>query len=231
MAGAQRISNRRELDAAIAALAKSDRKLARIAERVGSLSLHRRKTGFSALAEIVVSQQLSAAAADTIFGRLSLCIVPFDPPTLLSTSEEVLRAAGLSAPKQRHLRAISARITGGMLDLARLSRLGDEEARAHMIETPGIGPWTAEIYLMSSLGRADIWPAGDIALVAAVTMSLGLKERPDTQAMARLGERYRPWRTIAARLFWADYRRAQLEARKRAALLGDAAKSRRAAAA
>jgi DNA-3-methyladenine glycosylase II len=216
VARAKSIRNKRELEHAVSELARIDDRIAGISARVRPLTFVRGERGFAALAEIVVSQQLSSAAADTIFGRLKQCIDPFDPATLLSTSDQTLRTAGLSAPKQRHLRAIAARIVSGELDLSCLSGLGDEEARAHLVETPGIGPWTADIYLMFSLMRADIWPVGDVALVAAVTSALGLRKRPDAKAMTRLGEPYRPWRTIAARFFWAEYRRVQQEAKARA---------------
>ena len=166
---------------------------------------------------IVTSQQLSAAAADTIFGRLKAAVVPFEPATFLTKSDKALRACGLSAPKQRHMRSIAARIVAGSLDLDRIRRMSDEEAHAHLVETKGIGPWTAEIYLMFGLRRADIWPGGDLALQAAVAESLGLKKRPDAKAMARIGERYKPWRAVAARLFWRYARLKREEAKREGA--------------
>src|SRR5262249_33864296 len=92
------------------------------------------------------------------------------------------------------------------LDLKAIAGMSDENAHEHLTETPGIGPWTADIYLMSYLGRADIWPAGDVALQTAVARALRLKARPDVEAMMEIGERWRPWRTVAARLFWTHYR-------------------------
>ncbi|HEX7727102.1 MAG TPA: hypothetical protein VF410_11155, partial [Rhizomicrobium sp.] len=162
----------------------------------------RRKHGFEALVDIVVSQQLSIAAADTIFGRVKEKVVPFDPPTLLATPAEVLRACGLSAPKQKHMKTIAAAILDGSLDLKRVRAMQDDDARAHLTAVKGIGPWTADIYLMSSLGRADIWPVGDVGLQAAITRVLKLKKRPNEKAMERLSKNWRPWRTVAARLFW-----------------------------
>jgi len=93
--------------------------------------------------------------------------------------------------------------------------MADDEAHAHLVETKGIGPWTAEIYLMFGLGRADIWPAGDLALQVAVAESLGLKKRPDAKTMTKIGERYRPWRAVAARLFWAHARLKREQAKRK----------------
>lgn len=152
--------------------------------------------------EIIVNQQLSTAAADTIFGRVKRKVVPFDPATLIATDAETLRACGLSAPKQKHMKSIAAAILDGSLDLKRVRRMADEEARAHLTAIKGIGPWTADIYLMSSLGRADIWPVGDVALQAAVARALKLKKRPNEKAMEKLSKAWRPWRTVAARVFW-----------------------------
>ncbi len=206
MAKIRRLRNRRDLTKGVAALVAIDKSLKKIAKHADRLSISQAEEGFEALLEIVVSQQLSSAAADTIFARVKERVVPFDPETLLETDAEVLRAAGLSAPKQKHMRSIAARIVSGELDLVRLAEMHDDEAHAHLVETSGIGPWTAQVYLMSSLKRADVWPAGDVALQAAVTKALGLKKRPDIKAMIALGERWRPWRTVAARLFWTHYR-------------------------
>jgi DNA-3-methyladenine glycosylase II len=214
-----RIRHRKDLDRAIASLAASDARMRRIAKLVGSLPLSAREEGFEALLSIVASQQLSAAAADTIFKRLKSAIEPFEPANLLTKSDEELRTCGLSAPKQRHMRSIALRIVDGSLDLGRVRTLADEEAHAHLVQTKGIGPWTAEIYLMFGLGRADIWPAGDLALQVAVAESLRLRNRPDTKAMIRIGERYKPWRAVAARLFWAHARLKGEEAKRKKGLV------------
>jgi len=100
------------------------------------------------------------------------------------------------------MKTIAGAILGGSLDLKRVRRMADDDARAHLTAVKGIGPWTADVYLMSSLGRADIWPVGDVALQAAITRALGLRKRPNEKAMEKLSKVWRPWRTIAARLFW-----------------------------
>ncbi len=215
-----RITTPGELDAAVAALLAADARLHPVLARIGKPPhRHRRKDGFEALVEIVVSQQLSTAAADTIFGWVKQKVVPFDPATLLATDAETLRACGLSAPKQKHMKTIAAAILDGSLDLKRVKRLADEEARAHLTAIKGIGPWTADIYLMSSLGRADIWPVGDVALQAAIARALKLRKRPNEKAMEKIAKSWRPWRTIAARIFWIhedDLRREKREAEARA---------------
>jgi DNA-3-methyladenine glycosylase II len=198
-----RIASARQLDEALAALVAADRRLHPVVRRAGKPSfVARRKHGFEALVSIVVSQQLSNAAADTIFARVKDKVVPFEPQAVLAADVKILRACGLSAPKQKHLKTIAAAIADGSLDLKRVRRMADDEARAHLTAVKGIGPWTADVYLMSSLGRADIWPVGDVALQAAITRVLGLRKRPNEKAMEKLSQLWRPWRTVAARLFW-----------------------------
>ena len=206
MARIRRLRSRRDIKKGVAELVAIDRSLKKIARHADRLALPQGEEGFEALIEIVVSQQLSSAAADTIFARVKERVVPFDPPTLLAADSETLRAAGLSAPKQKHMRSIASRIVSGELDLVRVAEMHDDDAHAHLVETSGIGPWTAQVYLMSCLKRADVWPAGDVALQAAVTKALGLRKRPDIKKMIALGERFRPWRSVAARLFWTHYR-------------------------
>jgi DNA-3-methyladenine glycosylase II len=198
-----RISSAAEQDAAIAALLAADKRLHPVVARTGRPPFKpRRKHGFEAPVDIVVSQQLSIAAADTIFGRVKEKVSPFTPQNLLATSAETLRACGLSAPKQKHMRSIATAILDGSLDLRRVRHMHDDDARVHLTAVKGIGPWTADIYLMSSLGRADVWPVADVGLQAAIARALKLKKRPNEKQMERLSKDWRPWRTIAARLFW-----------------------------
>jgi DNA-3-methyladenine glycosylase II len=198
-----RIASQGHLHVAIDALIAADKRFHPVVKRTGRPKfVPRRKHGFEALVDIVVSQQLSIAAADTIFGRVKEKVVPFDPPTLLATDAEVLRACGLSGPKQKHMKSIAAAILDGSLDLKRVRNMQDDDARAHLTAVKGIGPWTADIYLMSSLGRADIWPVGDVGLQAAITRALNLRKRPNEKQMEKLSRNWRPWRTVAARMFW-----------------------------
>ncbi len=215
-----RIATAEHLDEAIAALVAADRRLHAVVARAGNPQfVSRRRHGFEALISIVVSQQLSVAAADTIFARVKEKVSPFEPAAVLAADAVTLRACGLSAPKQKHIKAIASAILDGSLDLTRVRRLADDDARAHLTAVKGIGPWTADIYLMSSLGRADIWPVGDVALQAAIARALGMRKRPNEKAMERLSKAWRPWRTVAARLFWIHedgLRREKREAEKSA---------------
>ncbi|HWD48794.1 MAG TPA: hypothetical protein VG309_02645 [Rhizomicrobium sp.] len=214
-----RIASAKHIDDAIAALIAADKRFHPMVKRAGKPPfLPRRKHGFEALMDIVVSQQLSIAAADTIFGRVKEKVVPFDPATMLATEPETLRACGLSAPKQKHMKSIASAILEGTLDLKRVRALHDDDARAHLTAIKGIGPWTADIYLMSSLGRADVWPVADVGLQAALTRVLGLRKRPNEKQMEKLSQTWRPWRTVAARLLWTHedgIRREKREAEKR----------------
>ena len=220
MSKPHRIASPAHLEEAVAHLLAADARFGEIIARTGKPQfMPRRRHGFERLLDIVASQQLSSAAADTIFKRLKEKVVPFDPKTLLATDDAVLRAVGLSAPKQKHMKSIAAAILDGSLDLNRIRRMSDEEARAHLTAIKGIGPWTADIYLMSCLGRADIWPVADVGLQAAIARALKLKKRPNEKAMERLSKNWRPWRTVAARLFWTHedgVRREKREALKAA---------------
>jgi len=215
-----RISSAKHIDDAIAALIAADKRFHPIVKRAGKPAfVPRRRHGFEALMDIVVSQQLSIAAADTIFGRVKEKVVPFEPATLLATPAETLRACGLSAPKQKHMKSIATAIADGTLDLKRVRNMHDNDAREHLTAIKGIGPWTADIYLMSSLGRADIWPVADVGLQAAITRAFGLKKRPNEKQMEKLSKAWQPWRTVVARLLWIHedgIRREKREAEKRA---------------
>ena len=201
-----RIASPAHLDEAIGHLLKADRRLHPIVKHTGKPAfVPRRRHGFEALVSIVVSQQLSGAASDTIFGRVKEKVVPFDPATLIATDATTLRACGLSAPKQKHMKTIAAAILDGSLDLKRVRGMADEDARAHLTAVKGIGPWTADVYLMSSLGRADMWPVGDVSLQAAVQNVLGLKKRPSEKAMEKLSKIWSPCRTVAARILWIHW--------------------------
>jgi DNA-3-methyladenine glycosylase II len=201
-----RIRTLADLERATDALIASDPRLVPILARTGPLPLRRREPGFKSLIGIVCDQQISRAAADSIFRRLEAGLGLFTADAWLAAEEAALAKAGMSRPKLRHARAIAERVADGRLDLARLVRLSDDKAREHLIETPGIGRWTADIYLLSCHGRSDIWPAGDLALQAAVAAGLKLRERPNEKKMDAIAERWRPYRGVAARLFWAYYR-------------------------
>jgi DNA-3-methyladenine glycosylase II len=197
----------------VRALRRKCEVLRRVHDLTGHPPLRLRPAGFEGLARIIVGQQLSVASATAIWERTALACQPFKPAVLLALTDKQLAAAGLSRPKIRTLRAISEACAGG-LDLTRLEHLAHEEVHATLTAVSGIGPWTADVYIMFCLGRADGWAPGDLALQVAAQQALGLDERPDPVEMLELAERWRPWRGVAARLLWAYY--AALKAKRTA---------------
>ena len=161
--------------------------------------------GFEGLARIVVGQQLSLASAQAIWGRMQRAAQPMTPRAFLKLSDAELRAAGLSTGKVKTLRALSEAMVGG-LDLDRLARAPETEVHETLTALPGIGPWSADIYLLFCLGRADAFAAGDLALQIAARAALGLEERPSRDELFAIAERWRPWRGVAAHLLWAYYK-------------------------
>jgi len=173
-------------------------------DTAGDPPLRRRPAGFEGLGRVIVGQQLSVASASAIWERTAVACRPFEPHILLGLEDKQLAGAGLSRPKIRTLRAIATACADG-LDLAALDQASEEEVHAALTEVVGIGPWTADIYIMFCLGRADGWAPGDLALQIATQQALGLKERPGKDEMMAIAERWRPWRGVAARLLWAYY--------------------------
>ena len=190
----------------LAHLKKRDRKLAPVIERVGTVPLRRHKPGFAGLCDIVISQQLSVASANAIMTRTVSGIGELVPAAILAADDPALRACGLSGPKMRTLRAVADAAHSGALPIASLHTIPVDEAVALMTAVKGIGPWTAEIYLMFYVGHADIFAPGDLALQESARIALKLKKRPTAKKMAVIAERWRPWRAVAARLLWAYYR-------------------------
>ena len=180
--------------------------IAHLLEVGGPPPLRRREPGFPGLAWIVVSQQVSVASADAIHGRLTRAIDPLTPDALLARTDEELAACGLSTPKRRTLRALALALQSGSLDLAGLADMDALEAHAALVAVHGIGPWTADIFLLFCLGHPDAWPAGDLALQEAARLALKLRSRPDARKLDKIGERWRPYRGVAARLLWAYYK-------------------------
>ncbi|MCB1492180.1 MAG: DNA-3-methyladenine glycosylase 2 family protein [Rhodobiaceae bacterium] len=193
-----------DIAAALDGLAAADPRLVPVMKIAGPVPLRRRAPGFEGLAEIVVSQQVSKASAEAIWGRLMTEVAPFAPETFIGVDDEALKRAGLSRPKQRTLRAVAAALCDGF-DLDTTAQMEGTEAIAAMTALHGIGPWTAEVYLMFCCGHPDLFPARDVALQNAVQHAFGLEERPGEKALYALSEQWAPWRATAARLFWAYY--------------------------
>jgi len=174
-------------------------------DHAGDPPVRQHAPGFEGLARIVVGQQLSLASAQAIWGRLQRAAQPMTPRAFVKLSDAELRAAGLSSGKVKTLRALSGAILSG-LDLDRLARAPETEVHEALTALPGIGPWSADIYLLFCLGRADAFAAGDLALQIAARAALGLEQRPSRDELFAIAERWRPWRGVAAHLLWAYYK-------------------------
>jgi DNA-3-methyladenine glycosylase II len=194
-----------DLHKALRKLIKADPRLAPVLEKAGRPSLRRREAGFAGLCAIVTSQQLSTSSARAIWTRLAAAFDPFHHDALRRARPAKLARLGLSKPKIRTLKAVSAALAKGKIDLDAIGRMAADDAHNALIALHGIGPWTADIYLLFCLGHADAWPAGDLALQEAARLAFGLAARPTAKEMIALAEPWRPWRGVAAHLLWAYY--------------------------
>ena len=177
---------------------------ARVLPDLGPLPLRRRSDGFEAIASAIVGQQISIAAAAAIWDRMQAAGLT-DAAAIVAAEAEDLRAVGLSRPKARYLQAIA----GAGLDWQGLRQMPDDEAIAALVALPGVGVWTAEIYLKFALGRSDVFAAGDLALQEAARMMYDLPTRPTPAALRAVAQPWQPWRAVAARGLWAYYRLAK----------------------
>lgn len=182
-------------------LAAHDSRFAQALAETGPLPLRRNQGGFATLLDAIVGQQVSVASADAIMRRLEAAeLVRAD--AILAASDTDLRACGLSRQKAAYARALAE----ARLDFAALGTLPDEEVLDQLIAIKGIGRWTAEIYAMFALGRADVLCAGDLALQEAARVMFGLEKRPTDKDLRAMAAAWSPWRGVAARLLWAYYR-------------------------
>jgi DNA-3-methyladenine glycosylase II len=195
-----------DLDAALAHLVAADPRLAGVLEIAGRPPLRRRAGGFKGLAQIIVSQQVSTASAAAIWGRLEAALDPLDHTAVLRARTDKLKRVGLSAAKIRTLKAIARSIERREVDLAALADRPADAAHGALTALHGIGPWTADVYLLACVGHADAWPAGDLALQEAAKLAFALAARPSTREMGPLAEVWRPMRGVAAWLLWTYYR-------------------------
>lgn len=182
-------------------LARSEPRFAHALRLTGPVPLRRRPDGFGALMGAIVSQQVSVAAAVAIWGRLEAAGLT-DPAAIPAAPDEALRAAGLSRQKVRYVRALAE----AGIDFDALRGLPDAQVVSTLTEVPGVGRWTAEIYAMFSLGRADVFAPADLALQESARVLFALPDRPREAALRRMAEAWTPWRAVAARLLWAYYR-------------------------
>ena len=192
--------------AAMETLIALDPDFSTIQDRAGPLPWRRRSAGFPGLLQAIVAQMISNQAAAAIWGRLLAVPGALDPAGLMTMTDEVLRAAGLSRPKVLHARALAAAFLDGTLSAERLATLDDEAAIVTIGSIKGMGRWTAEIYLLFALDRLDVFPSGDIALAGALADLKSLPARPNPLALRRIATAWQPVRSLAARLLWHHWR-------------------------
>ena len=190
---------------AVRELAVQDPDLGAVVERFGPPPLWDRPEGFATLAHIILEQQVSLASARAAFDRLQAAAGELTPGRFLEFGDAELLAVGFSRQKARYVRDLARAILSGALDLDGLAGLPDDAVHRALVALNGIGPWSASIYLLMALRRPDVWPAPDLALAEAVGRVKGLARRPDLAQMEAIAEPWRPWRSVAARLFWHDY--------------------------
>ena len=197
--------NRLTLLAGVRELAKRDEGFAKIASTYGPPPLWEREQGFHTLIYIILEQQVSLASAKAAYNRLEEAAHPLTSNNFLRLTDEELKQIGFSRQKTRYGRELANAITDGSLDLSGLGNLEDEDAKEQLMKVKGIGPWTADIYLLMALGRPDIWPKGDLALAVAIQRVKGWLSRPTSEEVRKMSDEWQPWRAVAARLLWHFY--------------------------
>ena len=197
--------NQKDLTTALTYLSAKDENLAVAFHKYGTPPLREKTRGFAGLAQILISQQVSTAAAASIFSRFEAAMGGLEPENLLALDEATLSGCGLSRPKQRYLRILSETVMSGALDFKKLDRADNETIYDTLVAITGIGPWTAQCYLLFALRRADMFPAGDLALQHGVRMMYGMDYKPSAEALADFAQRWQPYRGAAARLLWSYY--------------------------
>ena len=186
-------------------LAARDQLLANIYATHGDPPLWQRASGFRTLVHIILEQQVSLGSAKSMLGRLEAAIQPFTPERFLALGESCLRSLGVTRQKSAYLVHLSDAIVSGRLKLKALTRLSDDQVLVQLTGIKGIGLWSANIYLLMAMRRADIWPAGDLALAVAIKELKGLTARPSPEELERIAEQWRPHRAVAARMLWQYY--------------------------
>jgi DNA-3-methyladenine glycosylase II len=194
-----------DLQAGLAQLILADPRLRPVAEKAGVFALRRREGGFPGLCAIVCGQQLSTASAAAIRNRLFAAFDPFHHDTIRRARADKLKRLGLSAPKIKSIREIAKAVGDARIDLNAIGDMDADAAHEALVALHGVGPWTADVYLLFCLGHADAFPAGDLAVQEAARIAFGLKTRPDAKKLAKMAEAWRPWRGVAAHLLWAYY--------------------------
>lgn len=201
-----RLETEADLQTALAKLVERDPRVADLLAVGGPPPLRRRTAGFAGLTSIVCAQQLSTASASAIWGRLVARFDPFDHRAVLSARTPTLKRAGLSAPKIKTFRNVARAVRDGTIDLDALGSMPADDAHAALVTISGIGPWTADIYLLFCIGHADAFPAGDLALQEAARIAFRKRKRPNAKQLVKIAEGWRPYRGVAACVLWSYYR-------------------------
>ena len=186
-------------------LAARDKTLAAIHATYGDPPLWRRATGFQTLAHIILEQQVSLKSAKAMLNRLESAIQPFTPLRFIELGDGHLRRLGVTRQKSAYLIGLADSIVSGELSFTKLARMSDDEARLALTRLKGIGSWSADVYLLMAMRRADIWPSGDLALAVAMHELKGLQNRPRPMELEKLAEQWHPHRAVAARMLWQYY--------------------------
>lgn len=194
-----------DLEAGLVELIKLDPRLAPVAETAGAFDLRRREGGYAGLCAIVCGQQVSVASAAAMRDRLFAAFEPFHHDAVRSARNDKLKRLGLSNNKIKSIKEIGKAVSTGAIDLTAVGDMDADAAHALLVGLHGVGPWTADIYLLFCLGHADAFPAGDLAVQEAARIALNLRQRPDAKALNKIAEAWRPWRGVAAHLMWALY--------------------------
>lgn len=187
------------------ALARVDPDLARVIGRHGPPPLWGREPGFATLVQIVLEQQVSLASGRAAFARLERAAGTVTPARVATVTERRIRAAGITRQKATYVSGLARSVVSGELDVDAIGLLDDDAAHAELVKLKGIGPWSADIYLLMALGRRDVWPRHDLALASAMREVKRLRSLPTPERQLEIAEGWRPWRAVAARLMWHHY--------------------------
>ena len=196
---------RATLHDAVAELTARDDALANIVREHGDPPLWARRPGFATLVRIILEQQVSLAAARTMFRRLHNALDGVTPSSVWAAGPDGLRALGLTGQKAAYCHGLAGAIREGRLDLSAVARADDATGRAMLLALPGLGPWSVDIYFLMALRRPDVWPHGDLALAISVQRVKAMPARPDHRTLTAYATQWAPWRSIAARILWMDY--------------------------
>ena len=187
------------------ALAARDADLARIHRRLGDPPIWGRRPGFPALVKIILEQQVSLRSAAAMYRRIDAHVGGLNPQALERIGVAGLRRLGVTRQKAAYCHGLAQRVIDGTLDLAAIARAADDEGRRMLLDVPGLGPWSVDIYYLMALRRPDVWPRGDLALAIALREVKGLLALPSFEQQLQLSQPWAPWRSVAARILWADY--------------------------